>query len=421
MVKESWLGWSMHRKDQTMTYLPRLADKLLKQLLVEHPAVMVVGPRATGKTTMASRFASNAVHLARDREREAFAADIEVGLAVSKPMLIDEWQEVPAVLGHLKTIVDRDPRPGQFIVTGSVRGDSDQQTWPLTGRVVRLPMYGLMEREIEQTNDSWLHGLFQGDVRETRSDVRLDEYVRRALRSGFPQPALALSGLAGRRWLTAYVDQVITRDAAELDGGRDLTRLRRYLTAYALNSAGTADATTIYGAAGISKNSARAYDRLLQNLLLIDEIPAWTSNRLRRMTLAPKRYLVDPGLFVGVLGVTESEVLLDSDLLGRVLETFVVAQIRAESSLMDTVPRLHHLRTHEGRQEIDLVIEVGARRLIAIEIKATATPNSDDAKHLRWLKRELGINVTAVLLHTGPVTLTFDEGVMACPISSLWT
>jgi len=199
-------------------------------------------------------------------------------------------------------------------------------------------------------------------------------------------------------------------------------RLRRYLTAYSLNSAGVADDTTIFGAAGIAKNTARAYQRLLENLLIVDEVPAWTSNRLKRLTLAPKRYLIDAGLFTGVLGVDRAEVMSDGDLLGRVIETFVVAQVRAELALRTPRPRLHHLRTAEGRHEVDLVIEVGARRLVAIEIRATSTPDTGDATHLRWLKRELGDSViAAVLLHSGPISFEMGDGVIACPISSLWS
>ena len=81
-----------------------------------------------------------------------------------------------------------------------------------------------------------------------------------------------------------------------------------------------------------------------------------------------------------------------------------------------------HLRMSEGQHEIDLVVEVGARRLIAIEIKATATPDPGDARHLRWFRRELGDDhVTTILLHTGRETLTFDDGTIATPISALWT
>jgi uncharacterized protein len=330
---------------------------------------------------------------------------------------------VPETLAALKVMVDDDPRRGRFIVTGSVRGDIDSPTWPGTGRLVRMAIHGLTEREIDGRIDSssWLGAVLKGDVRSTTSPFTIEDYVKRALRSGFPEAALQLDGPARQQWLGSYVDQLVTRDAQDLEGGRDPARLRRYLQALALNSAGTVDDVTLYSSAQVNKATAGAYDRLLQNLLVVDKIPAWTSNRLKRLTLAPKRYLVDPGLFAGVLGVDANEVLRDGDLLGRVLDTFVTAQIRAELALMTPMPRLHHLRTAEGRHEVDMIIEVGARQLVAIEIKASASPTAHDARHLRWLREELPSQVTAaVLLHSGPRTFVMDGGVIACPISALW-
>ena len=408
-----------------VNYIERTADDLLAEMVKDHSVIVVVGPRATGKTTSAQRLARSVVQLADNRQRTAFAADIEYALTSNaEPVLIDEWQEVPEALGHVKVLVDAEPRRGRFIITGSVRGDIDVQTWPGTGRVLRVEMYGLTEREIERrtATANWFQGVLRGDVARSSSNERLADYVRRALRSGFPEPALTMSTTARTRWLSAYVDQLVTRDAEGVDGGRDPLRLRRYLTAYALNSAGIVDDTTIFAAAGVAKNTARAYERLLQNLLVVADVPSWTSNRLKRLSLAPKRFLVDPGLFVGVLGVDEAEVMSDGDLLGRVIETFVMTQIRAEVALMTPRPRLHHLRTAEGRHEIDIIIEIGARRLVAIEVKATSAPGPDDTRHLRWLKRELGDSVVAaVLLHAGPNSFEMDEGVMACPISSLWS
>jgi uncharacterized protein len=268
----------------------------------------------------------------------------------------------------------------------------------------------------------WLGDLLRGEVKPTQSPLNVEDYVRRALRSGFPEAALQLDETARQQWLGSYVDQLITRDAQDVDGGRDPARLRRYAQAVALNSAGVVDDVTLYSSAQVNKATAHAYDRLLNNLLVVDKVPAWTSNRLKRLTLAPKRYLVDPGLFAGVLGVDTYEVLRDGDLLGRVVDTFVTAQIRAELALITPAPRLHHLRTAEGRHEIDLLIEVGARQLVAIEIKATAAPTQRDARHLRWLRQELPTQViAAVVLHTGPRTFELDEGVMACPISALWS
>ncbi len=408
------------------SYLPRLADAVLAEMVSDHSAVLVVGPRATGKTTSCERLAASVVRLGDPRVASGFAVDPRSVLdGLPPPVLIDEWQEVPSSLQSVKLAVDAASDRGQFLITGSVRGDIDAPTWPGTGRLVRLAMFGLTEREIERRSGaiSWLETVLSGATAiRHRSPDDLRSYVRRALRSGFPEPALMNNDRGRARWLSSYVDQLVTRDADSVAPGRDPQRLRSYLTALALNSAGVVDNTTLWTAAGVAKDTARAYDTLLSNLFVIDRLPAWTSNRLKRLTLAPKRYLVDSGLFGGVLGVTENDVLLDGDLLGRLLETFVVAQIRAELSLRVPSCRMHHVRTAQGRNEIDLVLEVGARRLVAIEIKATSTPDPGDATHLRWFRRELGDAVLAtVLFHAGPNTLTFDDGTIAAPISALWS
>lgn len=406
--------------------LPRLADRVLADMIVDHSAVLITGPRATGKTTTARQRAQSTVDLTDANTATAVRADPIVTLAArAEPILVDEWQVVPETLTAIKTLVDREPRRGRFIVTGSVRGEVDSPTWPGTGRLVHLKMYGLTEREIERSSSagkpSWLERLIGGDVGHVSTDCDLGDYVERALRSGFPEPALTMSTTGRQRWLASYVDQLITRDVADLGEQRDPDRLRRYVQALALNSAGIVDDITLYRAAGVAKSTGSAYDRLLTNLLVAESVPAWTTNRLKRMSLAPKRYLVDSGLFVGALGVDARSVLADGDLLGRVIDTFVTAQIRAELALLAPRPRLHHLRTSQGRQEIDLLIEVGARDLVAIEVKATANPRRDDARHLSWLRARFGSAVrAAVVLHTGRETVELDDGVYGCPIAALW-
>lgn len=246
-------------------------------------------------------------------------------------------------------------------------------------------------------------------------------YVELALSSGFPEPALSLSEDARRRWLESYVDQLVTRDAAHVEQGRDPDRLRRYLEAFALGSAGTVEDKTLFEAAAVNRKTAIAYERLLTNLLVIEGIPAWTSNRLKRLVLSPKRYLVDAGLFAGVLRVDTQAVLRDGDLLGRVLDTFVASQVRSELPLTESRPRLFHLRTHQGRHEIDLVAELAGGGIVGIEVKASAAPKRDAGRHLAWLSQELGDRfVGGVVLHTGPRVYPLGEKIVAAPICTLW-
>jgi uncharacterized protein len=387
----------------------------------------VTGPRATGKTTSAERHANTVVRLDRAAEAVAFQADPDAALrAQRKPVLLDEWQAVPGVLGAVKRAVDADPSPGRFLLTGSVRGDIEAETWPGTGRLVRLRMFGLSERELAAriSGPTFLEKLRAGDLDAftlPSDPPDLRGYVELALRGGYPEPALRLAGDAREAWLAGYLEQLLTRDAEGIAGHRDPLRLRRYFEATALSTAGQPEHKTLYDAAKINRKTAMAYDTLLTNLFVLELVPAWASNRLTRLIKTPKRYLVDPALAGAALGLDAAAVLRDGDLLGRLIDSYVLAQIRPELELTSYPPRLYHLRDKEGRHEIDVIAEIAAGEIIAIEIKATAAPSRQDARHLEWLHHELGDRfVAGAVLHTGPSLLRLAERILAIPICAVW-
>jgi predicted AAA+ superfamily ATPase len=249
-------------------------------------------------------------------------------------------------------------------------------------------------------------------------------YVDLALESGFPVPALQ-SDSARRHILESYLDQLLTRDIANLEAGvgrrRDTRRLRRYFEAYALNSGGVLEHKTIYDAAQVNRITANAYEELLTGLFVVEQVPAWSSNRLKRLVHQAKRYVIDPALIAAALRLDARGVLSDGDLLGRVLDTFVAMQLRAELSVSESGPRLFHLRTEQGRREIDLVAELGGGLVVGVEVKAGAAPSDRDARHLAWLRDALDDRFLAgVVLHTGPRSYRLGDRISAVPISALW-
>ncbi len=412
-----------------ISYIPRLVDPVLDELIKQLPALMLVGPRATGKTRTGERRAATVVRLDRKTEAVAFQGDPDAALRdTPEPTLLDEWQMVPDVLGAVRRAVDSEPRPGRFLLTGSVRATLENDVWPATGRLVRLAMYPMSQREIAGRVDgpTFFDRLAEGGGLSAPGDPPdLRGYVELALRSGFPEPALRLTGQAREVWLEGYVNDLLTHDVEQLEESptrrRDPRRMRRYFEAYALNSAGVADHKTIFDAAQVNKLTAAAYEDLLNGLLIAEQVPAWTSNRLKRLVRQPKRYLVDPALIAAALRIDERGVMRDGDLLGRVLDTFVAGQLRPELAASSTRPRLHHLRTEQGRHEVDLVAELAGERLIGIEVKAGAVVTADDARHLAWLREEIGERLVAgVVLHTGARVYGVGERIVAAPIASIW-
>ena len=411
------------------TYRSRLVDPVLADAMGAFAAVMVVGPRATGKTTTAARLAAQIDRLDIPDVASAYRADPDAALRrAQRPLLLDEWQEVPEVLAAVKRAVDRDRTAGQYLLTGSIRATTDLSTWAGTGRVVRIDMHPLAEREIDGDVESdglvprlrrdWL-----GGIPDRLPELTIDDYLHLASRGSFPD--LAFSDRTERQrtlWLDSYLDDLVTRDVESIDAPRDPQRLRRYLTALALNLAGQPSDASLIRDAGINAKTAAAYERALTGLAILDIVPAWASSRLKRLSKAGKRYLVDTALAAAAAGVNERDLVHDGDLRGRWFDAFAVMQLRADLAVASPRMSVYHLRVETGRHEIDVVIDVGRGRLFGIEFKAGAAPTREDARHLLWLRDELGKNfVGGIVLHAGQAVVELDERIAAVPLSAMWS
>jgi predicted AAA+ superfamily ATPase len=371
--------------------------------------------------------ATKTVHLDKKADSAAFVADPDAALARQpEPVLLDEWNEVPEVLGAVKRAVDYNTTPGRFLLTGSVRLGTEY-TWPATGRIIRLPILGLTQRELAGRTEG---ELFVDRISQTTAtvadlptlDLDLFDYLEMAAAGGFPETAVRLHTHRTRSvWFASYLNELATNDVKLVGKDPDPNRFRPYLQAVAAYSGMVVDLTTLLDATHIKRNTANSYDKLLGALFFQDLVPAWYSNRLTSLTALPKRFLYDSGLLMHMLGVDPDSAAADPRILGAVLETFVASQIRAEIPMSKNQPELFHLRDKGGRHEVDLVLQYPRSRIIGIEVKATASPSIEDARHLVWLRDRLGDSfIGGLVLTTGKQAFQLADRIHAAPISSLW-
>lgn len=420
------------------TYLPRVIDADLQDLLSGLPAVALEGPRGVGKTESAMRWAKTVRLLDDPALRSVGAADPNILLKGDPPILLDEWQRLPPLWDSVRRSVDNDSTPGRFLLTGSAAPQSPP-THSGAGRIVTLRMrpMTLPERQIEDPSVS-LRELAEGrrPSIDGRTKVGLEQYVEEILGSGFP----GLRGLSGRHLRTqldGYLARIVDTDFPELGQTvRKPQALRRWMTAYAAASATTASYEKIRDAAtgGEGDKPARTttlpYRDILERLWILDPVPAWvpTRNTLKRLSLPPKHHLADPALAARLLGTTAESLLggeglkigsaADGTLLGLLFESLVTLCVRVFSQ--STECSVGHLRTRGGRHEVDLIVERPDRRLLAIEVKLSSTVNDGDVAHLRWLKGELGEDlVDSVVVTTGPHAYRRSDGIGVVPAALL--
>lgn len=421
-----------------MTYAPRVADRELDELLAELPAVALEGPKGVGKTATAERRARTTFRLDEPAHRELADADPSILTQADPPVLIDEWQHVPAVWDAVRRAVDRDSTPARFIITGSATPPETPQHSG-AGRIVTLRMrpMSLVER-INSKPTVGLQQLLSGARAPLRGESKLGlgEYTHEIVASGFPG-LRKLSKRALRAQLDGYLRYIVERDVPEF--GMQVRRpdtLRRWMMAYAAATSTTATFEAIRKAATSgdgtvpAKTTVSTYRDVLERLFIVDPVPGWSTshNHFTRLTQLPKHQMADPALAARLLGVDEEALLegrgtpelapRDGSLLGRLFESLVTLSVRVIAQANEL--RVCHLRTRDGRQEIDLILERADRRVVAIEVKLGSSVSDNDVKHLVWLQEILGDDLLdSIVVTTGPQAYRRADGVGVVPAALL--
>ena len=418
-------------------YRRRIVDDDLDALLPGLPAISIEGPKGVGKTATALTRAATIHRLDDEGQRQVIQADPARLTRGQEPILIDEWQRMPASWDLVRRAVDASPAPGRFLLTGSA-SPAGAETHTGAGRIVPIRMrpLSLVERGIPTSVS--LAELLTGTKPPISGSttVALDDYVIEILAGGFPGMR-GLKDRALRAQLDGYLDRVIDREFPEQ--GFALRRpdtLRAWMRAYAAATATTASFETIRDAAtpGVgnkpSLTTTLPWRDILTRLWLLDPVPAWlpTSNKLKELAVADKHHLADPALAARLLNVTAGKLTSGSDsqprisrkgtLLGALFESLVALNLRVYAQAAEADVR--HMRTHRGEHEVDFIVSRADDGVLALEVKLSATVTDDDVRHLKWLHDLIDDQLLdAVLITTGREAYRREDGIAVVPAALL--
>ena len=409
-----------------MDLLPRHLESNLREALSDTPVVCLLGPRQVGKSTLCQQAAPERTYLTFDDQDILEAARRDpVGFIQSLPetVTLDEIQRVPEIILAIKAAVDRDRRPGRFLLTGS----ANLLLLPkvkesLAGRVEILYLHPLTELEKERNKPVFLDALLAGELLpEVRgAQQELAGVAERVCRGGYPEPNTRTAKRAGQ-WFRQYLKTIVQNDVKDIANVRDEDELFRLTELLALRTGSLLNTSSIATNLGIGRDTAEKYISILEHIFLVYRLPAWHSNQSKRLIKTPKLHMADSGLAANMNNLTPDQWHSFSTNFGPLLESFAIQQIRAQASWLDDSVYLSHYRDKD-QVEVDLVIEHG-RDVYGVEIKKAASIQSKDGEGLRRLAVRAGNNYRGgVLLYCGNNVLPLgDDNCVAVPIERLWT
>lgn len=396
----------------------------LRESLADTPAVLINGPRQCGKTTLVQQFAGPLSYFTLD-DPNLLAAVRQDPMGFARQLdraIIDEVQRAPELLLALKLVIDQDRRPGRFLLTGSANlmalpriADS------LAGRMALHTLLPLSQSELQNRPNDFLQRAQAQDWALSLPAWRVspDDMLARVLAGGYPEMRQRPTLARRQAWARAYIRILVerdVRDVAQIDQWQQLPQLLAVAAAHCgqlLNAAQTG------GQLGLNSKTVDKYLGILEKLFLVQRLPAWSRNEAGRLVKTPKLHFLDAGLQASLSRLTPELVFSQRERWGATLETWVHGELRKALSLCTDDWYLSHFRDKD-QVEVDFVIESPLRRLIGIEVKASATVNAGDFKGLKKLQSLAGDSFTSgLVLYAGHQALSFGKGLWAVPLAAL--
>ncbi len=381
--------------DDGTFYYPRSLADALRLAMLDTPVVCLLGPRQCGKTTLAMSLEKDRGYISLDEDGYfRTASEDPDGFVARLPtrVTLDEVQRVPALLTAIKRAVDRDRRPGRFLLTGSANllllpGVSES----LAGRMEVIPLQPLTESEKGRNSGDFLREFLDGSLANSLMVGEGEDFSpdlpRRVVAGGYPEPHTR-SPERARQWHRQYLKSIIDRDVHDIAQVKDAREVGRLLEMLALRTATLLNVTSLSKELGLHRGTVDHYLAILERLFLIRSLPSWHRHPAKRLVKTPKIHLVDSGLAATLADLSAADWLGRRDRMGHLLESFVVQQIHAQAAWTDPDLRFWHYRDKD-QVEVDLVITRG-EKVWGIEVKASRSVSAKDGQGLDRLADQCG-------------------------------
>jgi len=411
---------------RTVEAFPRLLAPRLREALRDTPAVLIHGPRQCGKTTLARMIGEQRGYRYLsfdDADVVAAARRDPVGFTADLPpkTILDEVQRAPEIFPALKSAIDNRRSAGRFILTGSanvllIPGLAES----LAGRMGLLQLHPLAQCEIERRPSCFLDALLAGRFRTGVGERLGQRLVERVAAGGYPAALTRRSASRKAAWYRDYVETQIQRDVRDLSRIHSLDALPRLLAAAASRTATLINVADLAAPLELTRQTIHDHVTLLERVFLLNRLPAWHTNLLARLVKRPKLHVGDTGVACALLGLEASTLGRDRPMLGPLLETFVLQELRRQASGRQVPIGFFHFRDRDDF-EVDVVLEQGHAIVTGVEVKAAASVNESDFRGLRKLRNAAGNRfVSGVVLYDGAATIPYGDGLFAVPFRSLW-
>lgn len=396
----------------------------LEAALGDTPVVLISGARQTGKSTLVQSMVSGNYYTFDDAGTLSSARADPQGFlaALPRPAILDEVQLVPELFRAIKFEVDRDRRPGSFVLTGSANIMAlPSLSESLAGRMELLTLWPLSQGELSNMREGFMDALFDAAPPVLGpSRLSQQELISRVLEGGFPEVVQRSNAARTRAWFRSYTTTVLQRHVQDISNIDALAELPRILSLVAAQATGISNVARLARDVDIPPTSMKRYLSLLQAAYVVQALPGWSQRLSQRLMKTERLTVLDSGVLAFLQNVTAQRLITERKLLGPILATFVEMELRKQQGWSETLATLYYLRTHSG-VDVDLVIEASDGRLAGIEVRAAARAEPRDFRGLEFMREQFGDRfVRGILLYTGEQTLPFGDRLWAMPVDALW-